>query len=81
MYQRHIAIDNDIFSKIEDISKSLNISVSEFVQKAINNELKRDKKEDMNAFFDNMKPLKSFENRDSIQYVDNLRANSRIINE
>ncbi|KIM12297.1 MAG: hypothetical protein KU38_05310 [Sulfurovum sp. FS08-3] len=44
MHQTHITIDDDMFSKVQNVSQSLNITVSDFIRKAINNELKRDKK-------------------------------------
>jgi len=76
-----ITIDDDIFSKLQNVSNSLNITVSDFIRQAITNELQKDHQEDMNTFFENMQPLKSFDNIDTTEYVDNLRANSRIINE
>lgn len=76
-----ITIDDDIFSKLQNVSKSLNMTISDFIRQAVANELQKDNQEDMNTFFANMQALKSFENIDANEYVDNLRANSRIVNE
>jgi len=39
MHQTHITIDDDIFSKVQSVSNTLNISIDDFIKKAINNEL------------------------------------------
>jgi len=39
MHQTHITIDDDIFSKVQSVSNTLNMSIDDFIKKAINNEL------------------------------------------
>ncbi len=41
MHQTHITIDDDIFSKVQNVSQSLNITVSDFIRRAVDNELKQ----------------------------------------
>jgi len=81
MHRTQIYIDDDIFSKVQNISKSLNISISEFIRTAINNQLNNKGQDEMSVFFDNLKPINSFDGINSTEYVDSLRSNSRIIDE
>jgi hypothetical protein len=81
MHRTQIYIEDDIFSKIKAISNTLNISVSQFIRNAVNNELEKDSKNDMEDFFNSFDSLKSFEDIDSKEYVQTLRSKSRIIDE
>jgi len=80
MHRTQIYIDDDIFSKVKNISKSLNISVSEFIRKSIKNELNKDSKNDMESFFDSFDALDSFKNTDASKYTEDIRSKSRILN-
>jgi len=81
MHRTQLYIENDIFAKAQQVSKSLNISISEFIRRAIKNELHGESKSDMQNFFDKLEPLESFKEVDSTRYVDGLRNKSRILND
>jgi len=81
MHRTQIYIEDDIFTKIKTISNTLNISVSQFIRNAVKNELEKDRKNDMEDFFNSFEALESFENVDSKEYVKNIRSKSRIIDE
>ena len=81
MHRTQLYIEEDVFSQIQKIAKSSNISISEFIRTAVKNELKKASSQNMNIFFEKLTPLKSFEDIDSSKYVNNLRSKSRIIND
>lgn len=81
MHRTQLYIEEDIFAKAQQVSKSLNISISEFIRRAIKNELQVDKRSDMQNFFDRLEPLDSFKGIDSAEYVEGLRDRSRIFND
>lgn len=81
MHRTQLYIDEDIFSQIQIIAKSSNISISEFIRTAVKNELEKESSQNMHDFFEKLEPLDSFKNIDSGKYVDNIRKNSRIIND
>jgi len=57
------------------------MSISEFIRKAIKNELSKESNQDMETFINDFKPVESFNDVDAEEYVDTIRAKSRIINE
>ena len=81
MHRTQLYIEEDVFAKAQKVSKSLNISISEFIRRAINNELHVESKSDMQNFFDRMEPLDSFKGVDSAEYVEKLRSRSRMLND
>lgn len=81
MHRTQLYIEEDIFAKARQVSKSLNISISEFIRRAIINELQIESKKDIRNFFDRLEPLDSFKEIDSVKYVDELRSRRRILND
>ncbi len=81
MHRTQLYIEEDIFAKAQQVSKSLNISISEFIRRAINNELHVESKSDIQNFFDRLEPLDSFKGVDSAEYVEKLRSRSRMLND
>ena len=74
MHRMQLHIEEDIFAKVQQVSKSLNIPIAEFIRRAIKNELQIESKSDMKSFFDRLEPLNSFKEVDSAKYVDELRS-------
>ena len=81
MHRTQLYIEEDVFAKAQQVSRSLNISISEFIRRAIKNELHIENKSDMQDFFDTLKPLDSFKEVDSAEYVAGLRSKSRLLND
>jgi antitoxin component of RelBE/YafQ-DinJ toxin-antitoxin module len=79
MHRTQVYIEDNIFEKVKQVSKSMNISVSEFIRNSLKKELNIDKPNDMESFFQNFEPLESFENTDPKKYVKNIRSKSRIL--
>ena len=81
MQRTQIYFEQHTLGELKKIALSLNISVSEFIRSAIRKEIVKQKKNDMQTFIDNMKPIESFSDVDATEYVQNLRAKSRIVHD
>ncbi len=81
MQRTQIYFEQDTLQELKTIAKSLNISVSEFIRRAIRQELKKKKERNLNDFVARMKPLESFREVDATEYVRSLRDRSRILDE
>jgi predicted DNA-binding ribbon-helix-helix protein len=79
MHRTQIYLEDYLIKDLKEISKNLKISMSQFIRNALKKEIEKYKKNDLESFLDNLTPLESFKNIDSIEYVDNLRNKSRII--
>ena len=81
MHRTQIYLEEELIRDLKQISNVLNISMSEFIRQAVKKELKKYKQNNIKDFLSNLKPLESFKNITPIEYVDNIRNKSRIINE
>ncbi len=81
MHRTQIYIQEDLFTQLKTVSKSLGISISEYIRKSVEASLKNENTDDLNDFFSTLKPMESFKDVDSSEYVESIRAKSRIINE
>jgi len=81
MQRTQIYFEQDTLWELKDISKELNISVSEFIRRIMKVEIKKYKKRSLNNFLENMNPVESFSDIDAVEYVQKLRRSSRIIHE
>ena len=79
MQRTQIYLEDNLLKELKKIAKNLNISMSEFIRKAVKKELKKYKQENLSQFIDNLTPLESFKNIESMEYVDKIRNKSRII--
>ncbi len=81
MQRTQIYFEQDTLQELKQIAQNLNISVSEFIRRAMKQEIKKQKKSNLNSFLTTMKPIESFSNIEASEYVKNLRGNSRILND
>ena len=81
MVRTQIYFEEETLKDLKSISKSLNISVSEFIRKVVKKELKESKKDDLKSFLSILEPLESFKDVDATSYVNDLRSKSRLLNE
>jgi len=81
MQRTQIYFEQDTLKELKEIAKNLNISVSEYIRRIIKKEIKKYKKESFYNFLENLPCLESFKDIDASEYVENLRNNSRLINE
>jgi len=81
MIRTQIYFEEETLKELKNISKKLNISVSEFIRRVIKKEIKENKKDDLRNFLNSLKPLESFKDIDATDYINDLRSKSRILNE
>ena len=81
MQRTQIYFETSTLKELKEIAKQSNISVSEFIRRVMNTELKKQKKDNLNSFLESMQPIESFKDVDATEYVQSLRSKSRIIGE
>ncbi len=81
MQRTQIYFESSTLDELKEIAKKSNISVSEFIRRVMKTEIKKQKKSNLNSFLNTMKPLDSFKNVNTDEYVQSLRGKSRIIGE
>jgi hypothetical protein len=81
MQRTQIYFEQDTLQDLKEIANSLNISVSEFIRRVMKVEIKKKKKRDLNDFLANMTPIESFKDMDATEYVNEIRSQSRILND
>ena len=79
MHRTQIYIEEEIFQKARKESEILGISISEFIRISIKKNIQKNSANNINVFFDNLKPLESFKDINPKEYVDNIRSKSRIL--
>ena len=79
MHRTQIYIEEEIFQKARKESEILGISISEFIRMSIKKNIQKNSANNINVFFDNLKPLESFKDINPEEYVDNIRSKSRIL--
>lgn len=79
MHRTQIYIEEEIFQKARKESEILGVSISEFIRMSIKKNIQKNSANNINVFFDNLKPLESFKGINPKEYVDNIRSNSRIL--
>ena len=79
MHRTQIYIEEEIFQKARKESEILGISISEFIRMSIKKNIQKNSANNINVFFDNLKPLESFKDINPKEYVDNIRSKSRIL--
>jgi hypothetical protein len=79
MHRTQIYIEEEIFQKARKESEILGVSISEFIRMSIKKNIQKNSTNNINVFFDNLKPLESFKDINPKEYVDNIRSKSRIL--
>ena len=79
MHRTQIYIEEEIFQKARKESEILGVSISEFIRMSIKKNIQKNSTNNINVFFDNLKPLESFKDINPKEYVDNVRSKSRIL--
>ncbi|RZV38717.1 MAG: hypothetical protein EVJ48_06310 [Candidatus Acidulodesulfobacterium acidiphilum] len=79
MHRTQIYIEEEIFQKARKESEILGVSISEFIRMSIKKNIQKNSTNNINVFFDNLKPLESFKDINPKKYVDNIRSKSRIL--
>ena len=79
MHRTQIYIEEEIFQKARKESEILGVSISEFIRMSIKKNIQKNSTNNINVFFDNLKPIESLKDINPKKYVDNIRSKSRIL--
>lgn len=81
MLHAEIDFPDEIANQVQATIQKFGGSFEQFIQQAVVHELQRQQADNLHSFFTNLQPLESFADIDAEAYVDNIRSNSRLINE
>ena len=79
MHRTQIYLQNDLYERLKSRSRSVGVSVSELIRRSLEKDIQQDPVADAKAFFERLKPLKSFANTEPETYVRKLRNSSRLL--
>jgi len=79
MHRTQIYLQDALYDSLRVRARSVGISMSELIRRTLEKDIQKDPVADARAFFDRLKPLESFAEVDSVDYVRNLRNTSRIL--
>ncbi len=79
MHRTQIYLPDALYETLKIRSRSVGVSISELIRRALESELQKDPVADARAFFDQLKPLESFANVNAESYVRSIRGKSRIL--
>lgn len=81
MLHAEIDFPDEIANQVQATVQKFGGSFERFIQQAVVHELQRQQTDDLQSFFANLQPLESFADIDAKAYIDNIRSNSRLIDE
>lgn len=79
MHRTQIYLQDALYDSLRVRARSVGISMSELIRRTLEKDIQKDPLADARAFFDRLKPLDSFADVDSVDYVRKLRSTSRIL--
>lgn len=79
MHRTQIYLHDALYAQLKHQSQISNVSISELIRQAVERDLNKNADKNARLFFNTLTPLQSFANADAVQYVDDLRATSRIV--
>lgn len=79
MHRTQIYLPDALYESLKVRSRSVGVSMSELIRRSLEKDIQQDPVADARAFFERLKPLESFANVDSDNYVRAIRGKSRIL--
>lgn len=79
MHRTQIYLQDALYESLKARARTVGISMSELIRRTLENDMQKDPVADARAFFEQLKPLDSFEAVDSQAYVQAIRSRSRIL--
>lgn len=79
MHRTQIYLQDALYDSLKVRSRSLGVSISELIRRTLEKDIQKDPVADARAYFERLKPLESFANVDSGEYVRAIRSKSRIL--
>ncbi len=79
MHRTQIYLQDALYDSLKIRSRSVGVSISELIRRTLERDIQKDPLADAKAFFARLKPLESFAEVDSEDYVRAVRSKSRLV--
>lgn len=79
MHRTQIYLQDALYDSLKTRARSVGVSISELIRRTLEKDIQKDPVADARAYFERLKPLESFANVDSDDYVRAIRSKSRIL--
>jgi len=79
MHRTQIYLQDALHENLKARARSAQVSLSELIRRTLEKDLHKNPSEDARAYFERLKPLKSFAEVDANEYVKGIRDKSRIL--
>jgi negative regulator of replication initiation len=79
MHRTQIYLQDALYDNLKMRARGVGVSISELIRRTLEKDIQKDPVADARAYFDRLKPLESFANVDSEDYVRSIRSKSRIL--
>ena len=79
MHRTQIYLHDALHDSLKARARSVGISISELIRRTLEKDIQKDPVADARAYFARLKPLESFADVDSDDYVRAIRGKSRIL--
>ncbi len=79
MLRTQIYLPSPLHEQLKNQAHRVGVSMSELIRRIVERDLSKAPASDAKEFFQQLKPLKSFEDQDAEGYVRGLRSKSRIL--
>lgn len=79
MHRTQIYLQDALYDSLKTRARSVGVSLSELIRRTLEKDIQKDPVSDARAYFERLKPLESFAQIDSEDYVRAIRSKSRIL--
>ncbi len=79
MHRTQIYLQDPLYDSLKIRSRSIGVSISELIRRTLEKDIQKDPVADARAYFARLKPLESFADVDSEDYVRAIRSKSRTL--
>lgn len=79
MHRTQIYLQDELHDSLKVRARSVGISISELIRRTLEKDIRKDPVADARAYFERLKPLKSFARIDAEDHVRAIRSKSRIL--
>jgi hypothetical protein len=74
MHRTQIYLQDTVYGQLKHKSKTIGVSISELIRRAVEKDFNKTSRNEARAFFDALTPLQSFATTEPEQYVDDIRS-------
>lgn len=79
MHRTQIYLQDALYENLKTRARSVGVSISELIRRTLEKDIQKDPLADARAYFERLKPLESFAQTDSQDYVRIIRGKSRML--